>query len=152
ARGRRRGRSRLRWRLLGFRRSGLLRLLSAGLRRFLLRLLPLLLLLRRRRLLLLLLRLLSGLVLLGLLFRLLLGSRLRGFRRLFFGFFRFLGFAARFLLFLALAPLFLLFFAPLHLFGDAALLLDAPGRGPLLDGGADRADDQLAGADRVVVA
>jgi hypothetical protein len=57
-----------------------------------------------------------------------------------------------FLFFLALLALFLVLFAPRHFLGDALLLLHPPGTGALLDSAADRADDQLAGADRVVVA
>ena len=76
--------------------------------------------------------------------------RLRlGLRR---GFLRLLGLDPRLLFLLALLALFLLLFAPLHFLGDALLLLHPPGAGALLDGAADRADHQLAGADRVVVA
>ena len=82
-----------------------------------------------------------------------LGLGFRGglFGRFFLGFFGLLRLEASFLFLLAFLALFLVAFAPLHLFGDPLLLLHAPGRGALLDRAADRADDQLAGADRVVV-
>ena len=65
---------------------------------------------------------------------------------------RFLSRNPLFLFLLALLALFLFLLAPFHFDGDALLLLDPPGAGALLDRAADRADHQLAGADRVVVA
>src|SRR5438876_10387332 len=61
------------------------------------------------------------------------------------------GLTARALLGLATGP-FLLGPAPLLLFGAALRLRLAVGGGRLEDGLADRPDDELAGADRVVVA